>query len=135
MDPRTTARQTLRRIQPLDGQVGVLVGIGGQPLALEVFDHPDTLREQFAEIVRAAGLDTLAAPELPQVATPGRRARRLVERLERAEPSARTSPPDEAGCALVRARSSSVELTTLRRRGHDLHLRATYRRHPLLIGA
>ena len=96
-----------RHIRPLPGQTGVVVGIGGQPLALEVFDHPKTLAEQYEAIVRAACLDAFGQAALP---TPGRRARRLVERLE----------------------TSALDVMSLQHRLRTIHLRATYRRHPLL---
>src|SRR3712207_5156298 len=40
--PDDQAIWTLQRVRPLPGQTGVLVGIGGQPLPLEVSDHPQT---------------------------------------------------------------------------------------------
>lgn len=42
---------------PLPGQRGLIVGFGGEPVMLELFDHADTLEEQFARIVSAALLE------------------------------------------------------------------------------
>lgn len=127
--PDDQVRRILRRVRPLPGQTGVLVGIGGQPLTLETFDHPQTLHEQFEAIVRAAWLD---AEGRPYLTTPGRRARRMVERLERTrlvvEPAA--GEPAQLG----RARTSDLDVITLRQSSRCLHLRATYRRHPILLG-
>lgn len=128
--PGDQVRRITRRIRPLQGQTGVLVGIAGQPLALEVFDHPDTLREQFEAIIRAACLD---AEGKPAVATPGRRARRMVERLERTRLS--LEPDCGQAARLARARTTDLDVMSLQEPRRRLHLRATYRRHPILLGA
>jgi len=123
-------RLALRQVRPLAGQCGVMVGIAGQPIALEVFDHPATLAEQLPAIIRAAGLDAAGRPEIP---TPGRRARRLVERLERTRLDWEPSVGQDA--RLGRATTDFLDVMSLRRGRHALHLRATYRRHPILQGA
>lgn len=128
--PDDQASWMLKRVRPLPGQTGVLVGIGGQPLALEAFDHPQTLHEQFEAIVRAACLDALGRPALP---TPGRRARRLVERLEQTKLD---HEPDVGQTSkLGRARTTNLDVMSLQQSYRRLHLRATNRRHPILIGA
>jgi hypothetical protein len=69
----------LEKPQALLGQRGVLIAIGGKPLALELFDHPDTLAER---------LETLLDAYLPQslaqqyVECPARYARDFVVRIE-----------------------------------------------------
>lgn len=65
-------------VQPLPGQRGVLIGIGGHPALLEVFDHPRTLSAQWAGILGSVWLDAHAAPAVP---TPGRRARAFVAQV------------------------------------------------------
>jgi hypothetical protein len=128
--PDDQAGWILRRVRPLPGQTGVIVGIGGQPLALEVFDHPQTLHEQFEAIVRAGCLDAHGRPALP---TPGRRARRLVDRLEN---TALDHEPDVGQTSkLGRARTKDLDVMSLQQSSRRLHLRATYLRHPILIGA
>jgi hypothetical protein len=128
--PDEQASWMLERVRPLPGQTGIVVGIGGQPLALEAFDHPQTLHEQFEPIVRAACLDALGRPALP---TPGRRARRLVERLEKIKLD---HEPDLGQTSrLGRARTTDLDVMSLRHSYRRLHLRATYRRHPILMGA
>lgn len=128
--PDEQAARLLRRVRPLPGQTGLLVGIGGQPLALEVYDHPQTLREQFEAVVRAACLDASGRPAVP---TPGRRARRMVERLERTRLALEPNAGQDA--RLARARTSDLDVMSLQKASYRLHLRATYRRHPLLVGA
>ncbi|MCX8529568.1 MAG: hypothetical protein ORN27_05825 [Rhodoluna sp.] len=69
----------LEKPQALLGQRGVLIALGGKPLALEVFDHPDTLAER---------LETLLDAYLPQslaqkfVECPARHARDFIVRVE-----------------------------------------------------
>lgn len=67
-------------LRPLPFQAGVLVGVGGQPLFLEVYDSPRTFAHAFGPLVRALAVDAAAAAPVP---TPGRRARRFLECLDR----------------------------------------------------
>jgi hypothetical protein len=122
-------RGLVRDLRPLPGQAGVLVALSGQPLMLEVFDDERTLREQFDSIIAAAGLDALGQPP---VATPGRRARRLVERLERVRLS-RSEHGDGASRSV--GRDADLDVSVLAWQERPVHLRATYLRHPMLAGA
>jgi hypothetical protein len=126
--PDEIARRALRRTRPLPGQTGVVVGVAGQPLALEVFDHPQTLAEQLEAIVRAAALDAVGRPT---VDTPGRRARRMVERYER---TTLQRESDGGPVWLGRATTDDLDVMLLERSSRPVHLRATYRRHPVLAG-
>lgn len=116
--------------RPLGGQCGVIIGVGGQPLLLEVFDHPTTLREQLRPLYRAAALDAYGAPALP---TPARRARRLAERL--AQIQIDLEPDVGQMGRLGRAMNEHLDVAELRHRLATVHLRASYRRHPLLQSA
>ena len=131
LDVRDThAELVLERTRPLPGQTGILVGIGGHPISLEVFDHPQTLVEQLPQIVRAASLDAYGRPALP---TPGRRARRMVARLERARLDLE---PDVGQTArLGRARTEALDVMSLRYRHRVVHLRAIDHRHPVLVAS
>lgn len=71
----------------------------------------------------------LGRPALP---TPGRRARRLVERLDRTELD--VEPDLGQTDRLGRARTP-LDVMSLQQADRRLHLRATYRRHPILVGA
>lgn len=59
---RLTPPPAVDDLEPLPGQSGVLVGIGGRPLALELFAHPDLLTAAWAELVAAAARDAAGAP-------------------------------------------------------------------------
>ena len=118
----------VRRVtRPLAGQVGIVVGVGGQPIALEVFDDPRTLVEQYPAIVRAACLEGVGRTALP---TPSRRARRMVERLERTHLD--VEPDVGQTGRLGRATSEALSVMSLRHGLRTVHLRATNRRHPIL---
>ncbi|MCR6030354.1 hypothetical protein GGQ22_02730 [Nocardioides sp. zg-579] len=115
--------------RPLAGQCGVLVGVAGQPLVLEVFDHPQTLREQLPAILRSAALDGYGRACLP---TPGRRARRMLERHART--GLDWEPDVGQASRLGRATTDDLDVMALRQSLRTVHLRATYRRHPVLQG-
>jgi hypothetical protein len=114
-------------LQPMPGQSGVLIGIGGQPYVAEVFDSPQTLRDQLGAILEAAALDAQLAPG---VETPGRRARRFIERCD----GLRFDRVGDAGIGEERrARSAYVDATALRWDGDDVHTRLSNVRHPILV--
>lgn len=64
----------------LDGQKGVIVGVAGQPVALELFGNRAALAAHLSGIVEAALLEGELAG--PVIAVPGRRARRFAARIE-----------------------------------------------------
>ncbi|MDQ2797404.1 MAG: hypothetical protein M3Y06_09605, partial [Actinomycetota bacterium] len=70
----------LAPLVPVAGQRGVLVGVGGQPLALELFGSAPALAAHLASIIEAARLDALLV-DTPTTTMPGRRARRMTARL------------------------------------------------------
>jgi hypothetical protein len=74
-DRRRAAEDLVRGLRPVPFQSGVLVGVGGQPLFLEVFDVPATLVHVWDGLLAAAALDAVGAPA---VETPGYRARKFV---------------------------------------------------------
>ncbi|MFC5993505.1 ARPP-1 family domain-containing protein [Pseudonocardia hispaniensis] len=78
------AAALVRDLRPRAFQSGVLIGIGGQPVLVEVFDSPRTLAQVWGRLVHAAAIDAVGAPA---VETPGRRARRFVQRVERRYPA------------------------------------------------
>lgn len=123
------ARDLVRGLRPFPGQVGVLIGLAGQPLVAEVFDTPRMLARQFAEIVRAAAVDAIG---LPPIETPGRRARRFLYRADLVEPQ----PAGRAGIAeAVRGRTDFVEVSGLVWNDHPLHTVLTNPRHDLVLAA
>ncbi|HEX8508235.1 MAG TPA: DUF6569 family protein, partial [Propionibacteriaceae bacterium] len=110
---------------PLLGQVGVVIGIAGQPVVAEVFDSATTLTSQFRSLVRAAALDALGQQE---VATPSRRARRFMDRASRVPRTAIAA----AGLGRTLAGADPyATVSALAWRRRDVHVVATNPRHSL----
>ena len=63
---------------PLPGQSGIVIGIAGQPLFLELFSSASVFGRSLPSVVRGLAMDAATFPDEP---TPARRARRFVERL------------------------------------------------------
>jgi len=125
---QSEVRRRTRALKPLPGQTGVVIGISGQPMMVEVFDDPRTLRDEFDSIIAAAGLEALGQPE---VATPGRRARRLLGRLE----TSHFATDGPAGIAVrSQARNQYLDAAAVTWQDRMLHLRVTNVRHPMLVG-
>lgn len=112
-------------VVPLPGQVGVAIGLAGQPFSIDVFDRHETLLAQHDSIVRAAAFDALTL--VPEV-TPARRVQRLVRRAAMVS----TSHAAAAGLGtLYRGRDELVERAVLRWAGADAHLQISNVRHQL----
>lgn len=127
LDRAQAERQAWSRVRPLPGQVGVLIGIGGQPYVAEVFDSPHRLRAQLPALLEASALDARLAP---QVETPSRRARRFIARLDHV----RLEHIEPAGIAeRGRGATEYADVATLRWQEHDVHSRMTNVRHPMLV--
>ena len=73
-----SAAALVRDLEPLPFQSGVLTGVAGQPLLLEVYDSPRTLAAVWSQLLQAVALDALHAEPVP---TPGRRARRFLDHV------------------------------------------------------
>lgn len=122
-------RGAVRRVRPLAGQRGVLVGLGGQPAFLEVFGSAEALRRHFQALLEAAAVD---AALVPAVATPGRRARRLVERLRPVRLG--VDPSRDAGAARALVASSPYhQVRAVGWEGRMAHATVFNGRHPLLV--
>ena len=112
----------------LPGQSGVMIGLGGDPLRLKVFDDAASFREQFDAIVEAALHDVGAAPHVP---TPGRRSRRMVRRFQEAVAHLQADSSDHWRSAY----DARLDVARLDHRGRPAHLRVTDRRHPVVAGS
>lgn len=56
--------------KPLDGQRGVVIGVGGHPLLLEVFGTATLFRDHYRQLIEAALLDAELLPTAAQTAAP-----------------------------------------------------------------
>jgi hypothetical protein len=114
-------------IQPVFGQRGVIIAIGGQPVALELFDHPKTLQERMDEIVRSYLPDAM---NQPYVETPSRRARRFAAAVNAAgiesrevDGRYRNAPHQVVASELIINEGALLHLSTLNAK-HELVLAA-----------
>ena len=130
---RTDARfdGLVDRVRPLPGQRGVMIGIGGHPAILEVFDDPVALVEQWESIVSGVLLD---AQLVEPATTPGRRARAFARRVS----GCALEPAVRSGEGIIRANpedglASVAALTD--RADAVLHLGALNVRHDLVVAA
>ena len=112
-------------LRPLPFQSGALLCIAGQPVQLEVFDSPRTLTSVWSALLHAAAVDALSfAP----IATPGRRARRFLDRVR----ALNQTPSGDAHDPTNRRASAYAELTSLSWGTRRIHAVATNPRHELV---
>ena len=71
----------IRQLTPLPGQMGVIVGLAGQPVALELYPSTDALEEFLTELVMSFFLDATSQTVSTEI-VPSRRARRFADRLQ-----------------------------------------------------
>jgi hypothetical protein len=119
----------LRGTHPLPAQRGVLIGVAGHPVLLEVFDHPDTLAEQWDAILSSLAIDAATIPAAP---TPGHQARAFVR------PACATELSDAAPAgAAVAVGGTDQRLVSVRgiRADHLLHAAVVNLRHQLVLAA
>jgi len=116
-------------VRPLFGQRGVLLGVAGHPVLLEVFDHPRTLAEQWSAILTAVALDAIGAPYAP---TPGYRARAFTARIQAMGLEAVAQEP----LAVTRAgRDDLAAVRALTTPAGVIHAAALNVRHDLVLAA
>lgn len=118
--------ETLSR-HPLPGQNGVLIGLSGQPIHLEVFGNEASFRAQLSSLLNAALVDTPFATDEP---TPLRRAIRFAENVMD-EPMTF----DSAG-QMMRARTDRIDSQCLVPDSVDLasiHMSVINPRHELVV--
>lgn len=120
-------RSNLAAPKALLGQRGVIVAVMGQPIALELFDHPNTLKERLESILMSFLPESLRHE---YIETPGRRARRFALRIEaiRVEPTEfhgmlRSKPDVDVATEAVSDESELLHVSSLNVR-HELVLAA-----------
>lgn len=124
---------------PLAGQRGVIIGIGGRVLGMELLATPTALARRWNGILEAADFDAERAPE---VATPGQQARHFANKVE----STQVNVDCESGSFLtLTADQGALHLSGIAlpvpERSIDgdfwriVHLSAHEQRHPVLAGA
>lgn len=92
---------------------------------LEVFDSPRSLASSWKALLQAAAVDAVGQQPVP---TPGRRARRFLDRVQTAD-KARV----DIGVEVSRSSSPYADLVSLTWRGRAVHAVATNPRHELVM--
>ncbi|GAA1200040.1 ARPP-1 family domain-containing protein [Pseudonocardia alaniniphila] len=105
-------------LRPLPFQSGVLIGISGWPVLLEVFDSPRTLAQVWDGMLHAAAVDAVRRPAIP---TPGPRARQFAQQT-------RSVPLDANG----RGATADARVSVLGWRGRAVQTVAINPRHELV---
>lgn len=124
-DAGLAAAELVRGVRPLPYQAGALFCVAGQPMQLEVYDSPRTLAAVWDALLHAAALDALGLPDVP---TPGRRARRFLDRVAHV-PVAR----QEDGVAVgLKGRTTYARLDALAWQERVVHAVAVNPRHELV---
>ncbi len=116
--------------RPLLGQRGVLVGVAGHPALVEVFEHPDSLAQQWDALIDGLLASTL---HVPRKTTSTRRARAFVDRLtNRALPTRTAAGAGDLG-------ETADDLVSIRALdagdGRTIHATALNVRHDLVLAA
>ncbi|MGQ7297895.1 ARPP-1 family domain-containing protein [Quadrisphaera sp. KR29] len=109
------------RTRPVPAQRGVIVGIGGHVVSMEVFEHPRLLELHWRSIVEAALMDAAGQPD-------------VVTEAWRARSFARHAPAD-AVAEDPRDADPYVDAYALLRDGEVVHLPAVSRTHHLVLAA
>ncbi|MER3389276.1 MAG: DUF6569 family protein [Microcella sp.] len=135
-------RQSIRPPRLIDGQRGVIIGIGGRIMGFELFCSGSGLRSRWAGIVQAAAVDARLTDPVATTAERARTFARAVQgrRLHGGEVGD-LEAPGPRWFELTRG-DDRVDMVGLGARlagGDDargiLHLTALDRTHPVLVGA
>lgn len=127
--PFERAVDMLNGLQTLPGQQGVMVGVAGYPVLLEVFADPTGLTEHLRGALVGVLLDA-AMLDIPWVATPGRRARRFAEQLSGVSLTADSDRLGAADSWVHQHRSLTATATVIAERA--VHLTAVRTDHQLV---
>jgi len=124
--------------KPLAGQRGVIIGVGGRVLGMELLATPTALTKRWNGILEAARFDAEGAPE---AATPGQQARDFAVQVERTHVNVDC---ESSSFLTLAADHGSLHLSGIAlpvpERSIDgdfwriVHLTARDQRHPLLAG-
>lgn len=115
----------------LPGQCGVLVGVGGQPLGLELFGTAAGLATHLPAILDGARMDGMLIPD-GGTPVPSRRARRFAGRLQGVELSAAVLEDAGMGLSLIAETEHAMVRGVALMDGRIAHLSVLNTRHPVL---
>lgn len=114
----------------LPGQSGIVIGVAGQPVLMEIFPSSRQFAHHLPALLQGIALDAALLPSEP---TPARRARRFVERLMSTELSAQQEIEDGV---IYGAASGYLDVRALDVRADaPAHVLAINSRHDLVLAA
>ena len=120
----------VRQLPLLPGQRGVIAGVAGQPVSLELYPSKSALAAHARETLTALLLDAVASGASAEP-TPSRRARRFASRLDGI--SAGVQPGADAGIGTALSFTSEyVSISGVSLADRWAHLSVLNRHHPLL---
>ncbi|QNG35556.1 hypothetical protein F1C76_02090 [Geodermatophilaceae bacterium NBWT11] len=122
---RPEAERLTAGLTPLAGQSGVLLGIAGRPVSLELFGSRRSLTEHWMPLLEAAALDALGRPA---VRTTAALARAFAERVQGTDLTAVRG----AGAGRRYSGGGRVRVDDVRWRDRTVHLNALDLTHPVL---
>jgi hypothetical protein len=120
----------IRQLHPLPGQRGVIVGVAGHPVLVELFASRSALAAHMQQLLTGLLLDAITAGTSPKP-TPSRNARRFIQWLDGVP--AIPQPDLNAGAGVpLAAESPDFVAHGVSLAGRWAHLTALNRRHSLL---
>ncbi len=123
----------------LPGQRGVILGVGGQPLVLEMFGSRAALAAHLPALLAAVFLDAALIPPSLVGQVPGRRARRMAAHLAGVPLAGSAADPGAGDIGVgtnLTAHTTHATVTGIATPAGGLaHLSALNTRHPLLVAA
>ena len=124
------ALESARAVEPLAGQRGIVFGVDGYPVGIEIFESTAALQAHLGQILSSLLLDATALASGTEP-VPGRRARRLAAHLEGLSPKPEPGL-DGGGGTLYAADTDKIVIRGIQMDGRWAHLSVYDRRHPLL---
>jgi hypothetical protein len=120
----------IRQLPLLPGQRGVIAGVAGQPVSLELYPSKSALAAHAHEALTGLLLDAVASGAAPEP-MPSRRARQFASRLDGVHAEPRPGVKAGAGTALS-VTTKYIALSGVSLAGRWAHLTVLNRHHPLL---
>ena len=118
-------------VPALPGQRGVILGVGGHPLLMELFGSTTALIAHLPALLGAARLDATLVPPVHVAQVPGRRARRMACHLDGVPLGQAPGGAGDGTALSARTRHATLSGVSLPT-GELAHLSVLNTHHPLL---
>jgi hypothetical protein len=121
--------EQLAAYRPLRGQSGILIGVAGQPVLLEIFSSSRGFTRHLPQLLSGFALDVVDSPVIP---TPSRRARRFAEAVMNTD---LTTVSSDGISTHVTGSHEKADIRALQVRDSALHVVAINKIHDLTLAA